>query len=213
VAIITTAEFKTFRGISVSTYDTLIALLIGSAQAQAERYCDRAFDTGTYTEKHNGSRTNTLVLRNAPITSITSISLIDPDGNTTALDSSTYTVQLDSGVVKLAGSLYGWATLDDVDPSERRWGDLPAFPDGHQNLQVVYVGGYATAPNDLKMAMYMYVDALYARTYATGGEDSAYRSQTLGDWSYERASLVGINSVDVVFAKFQNLFNPFRRAV
>jgi uncharacterized phiE125 gp8 family phage protein len=226
VAIISTAEFKTFRGISASTYDTLIGLLIGAAQAQAERYCDRTFDTATFTEKYNSSGTNTVVLRNTPITSITSVSLITPDGDTAAIDSSAYTVQLDSGVVKLASNLYGWTVIEDMDASERRWGDLPGFPMGHQNIQVVYVGGYASnaMPSDLKMAMYLYVgltfeNALQAYTSSGTGGLGTFKSQTLGDWSYTLAGDGGTITdslgrlVTIEFVKFQNWFNPFRRTL
>jgi hypothetical protein len=120
--------------------------------------------------------------------------------------------------------MYGWGVLDDADPSERRWGDLPGFPNGHQNLQVVYVGGYSSMPNDLKFAMYQYVgllfeNALQAYTSSGTGGLGPFKSQTLGDWSYTLAGESGMvtNSsgqmVSLEFARMANLFGPWRRAL
>lgn len=226
MAIISTSDFKTFRNISVSTYDALIGVLIGAGQAQAERYCDRVFDTATYTEKYDGNRTNTLVLRNIPVTTLTSISTIDSSGNTSALDSTSYTYEAATGIVKPCGDAWGWYDATDTDPQDRRWGDVPAFGKGHQNYQVVYTGGYSsgTMPADLKLAMYLYVgdlfeNALQAYTSSGLGGLGPFKSQTLGDWSYTLAGESGLlqmangDWVSSSWAKFANLFNPFRRVV
>lgn len=227
MAIISTSDYKTWRGISVSTYDTLIGILIGAAQAQAERWCGRLFDSATHTEKYSGSGTEILVLRNAPVASVTSITLTRPTGDSYTVDSSTYAVDLESGVVKFDPAATYRVTTDWWGEREPQadWSPQPAFSLGHYNVTVVYVGGYTsqTMPNDLKLAMYQYVDELVARspglTALGGSGPSQYQSESLGDYSYTRpASGEIITSqygalVSQQFAKFRGLFAPYRRTL
>lgn len=218
MAIITAANFKTYRGITVSTYDTLIQTLIDGAQAQVERWCDRAFDTGTFTQTYNGEGSETIILRNTPITSITSITRIYPDGDTSVVDSDDYRCELETGVVKFTNATRGRVLMDSYGEVDvYNWGVAPQFTEGHQNVRVVYVGGYGTMPKDLVSAMYMYVDSLYSETYAVGGSPTAFQSETLGDYSYTNAApasrFIQTNAglISAKFATFKNLFAPWKR--
>lgn len=222
MAIITTAEFKTYRGITASTWDTLIGVLIGAAQAQAERWCGVSFDSNTYTQKYNGDGSDAIVLRVPYLTSITYIRIVAPDATYDEIDSDTYTFDADAAIIKYQPAYVARFTRDAWGEFEAPgFGVSPCFPRGFQNIEVKFVGGYSSMPSDLKMAMYQYIDELYARTSAssTGSSPTTFQSETLGDYSYTlpNGSAVltdaGNNLVSVQWAKFRNLFQPWRRSL
>jgi len=81
MALTSTANFKTFAGITVATYDTLIGQLITRAQSAIEGYCNRVFDSASYREYYDGEGTSELILTQYPVTAINLLST----GRTAAL--------------------------------------------------------------------------------------------------------------------------------
>lgn len=63
------------------TSDTFILKCLNEAITDVNNYCNRNFTAGNYTERFNGDGLSTLYLRNSPITSITSIKILDRDTN------------------------------------------------------------------------------------------------------------------------------------
>lgn len=215
MAIISTQNFKDYRGITASTWDTLIGTLITNAQAQAERYCRRTFDTATFTETYDGSGAGVLILRNAPITSITSVSALsrNSDGTETAsaLSAGTYRFDADSGELFLVprGLVKSFA-FDSLGSPSPTWSRGASFTEGFQNYRVVYVGGYGgsySMPADLKQAMYEMVDELFTPIYLGQGDSKQYQSETLGDYSYSR------KAPEEYSALWKARLEPFRRAI
>lgn len=150
------ADVKTLLGISASTWDTLIQSLITAASKFIANYCDRDFcDAGSdVTEYYDGEEGNlkTLQLKKYPITSITSIgSRIGSFTNPTyyTYDAATqYVFKPESGEVFFQFCV----------------------PRGHQNIKVVYRGGYAVAdiPQDLALACQKLVAKEYSKRKAQG---------------------------------------------
>lgn len=207
MAIISTTEFKTFKNLSGSTYDTLIGLLIGAAQAEAERWCGRLFDSGSQTDTLNGSGSNILFLTRTPITAFTSLSVVASDGTSTAIDSTDYRYDATTGELRLIPESYGRIVQDDFGTVvNEQWGYGRAFPPGFRNIVAVYTGGYSsgTMPLDLKHAMYRYVDAMFQAFKDGGNEGLQYQSEDLGDYSYTKASATAM------FDQFKALFKPYR---
>lgn len=189
--LVTTSEYKAYAGITVSTYDTLIGVLIDIACAQIRRYCGRnltnGFETATRTELYDGNGSAELQLKEWPVTSITSVTLVDDAGGTSALETTgDYRADLNTGVLRRLGAQHGRFAYDDMGQvSAPGWGVSPCWDDGFQNWSVVYVGGYTTIPDDLKYACYQVIDWLYAERR----KNPALQSESLGSYSYTRMSM------------------------
>lgn len=204
MAIATTANYKTYAGITASTWDAQLGVIIPAVQAEMERYCGRVFDTASYTEYHDGCFANQLVLKNTPITALTSVALVGTDGTESTVDSTTYTYDADSGVVSFKRVSRGLVTVDDWGyPENYGSGESPNFGAGFRNVKVVYTAGYSsgTMPADLKMALYRLVDSAFKNV----GQDRTLRSETLGSYSYTAGGGDGYTDLLV------SVCAPFRR--
>jgi len=202
MAVITNTEYKTYAGITGSDLDTVITNLIAELTAKAERYTNRTFEQATLTETYDGDDSQLIQLRSPPIGTLTSVSTLDDSGNSTALDSTTYRVN----------TLNGWLhRLPVSDPSRittdaygsyETIGNLSGvrFPRGHQNVVVVYQGGWATIPDDLKLAYYRMLDALLPQR----GQDLSLSSESMGSYSWTRGGL------DALEGLMEEHFGPFR---
>lgn len=184
MAIITTAQYKTYAGITASTWDTQLGVLIPAVQDQLEKLCGRRFDTGTYTEYIDGANSPTIYVQNAPITSVTSVSLINRAETVVyTYDATGYKVDLEAGLISrqvggFAGGYDNRMPLNGPTAFER----VPQFPDGWENIKIVYVGGYSSMPTSLQYLMYRLVGAAFAQIAA----DVGMKSETLGNYSYTR---------------------------
>jgi hypothetical protein len=159
----TATEYKAWRGVTSSGYDTLYGTLIDTATAEIERLCGRTVGgfistNGPFTETFDGDGTQYLRLSNGPISSITSIKYGNSDQTT--IDSSGYTHDGKHAVMLLPRTSGAFLQRDD-------WG-MPVtgvsgnvFPIGFKNVEVVYAAGYAdtaSVPDDLKLVCYRFVD-------------------------------------------------------
>jgi len=158
MALISTAEYKAYAGITDSTWDTRLAVLISMTEAALLRYCGRAFEEATYTDAEiDGTGERSLWLPNTPVTAVSAVKIVASDGTTTTLDSTDYRWTAAGEIFRL-GSNQWW---DDGDgyafarDNSARWPD-PIEP---ASVLVSYTGGYATIPDDLKGLMYLLVDS------------------------------------------------------
>lgn len=189
MAIVTAAGYKGYKGISATTWDAQLAILIPAVQAMIERYCNRIFESATYTEYKDGDRSDTLVLKNGPVTAITSVKLVDPSGSVTVLstyDPSAYAFETLTNKLVLNNSYDARWIADDRGSTwaDTRMGKYPNWPYGFQNIQVIYTGGYTSIPADLQLAMYEYLDIALAAATQNFGEN-AYESERLGLYQYK----------------------------
>mgnify|MGYP000144228645 CR=1 FL=1 len=154
-----TAEgYKAYRGHTGSDYDARTAVAIGAVEAKVRRLCGRdesnGFEQALRTHVLSGDGTGRLYLPEWPVDSITSVKFRTSStagapvfGET--LDGGSY-VYNDRGVVTRT-SVGGWG-----DECTSVW------PDGNANIQVVCTAGYATLPDDLKLACFILIDAWFA---------------------------------------------------
>lgn len=205
MAIISTSDYNTYAGISGQ--DTLVATLISGAQAAIERACGvDSFDSTSYTDQlYDGTGTPTLILRNAPITAVSSIEIRSglADATPTTLESNTYIAETDrSGLIHRLGSgpLEVWERAPWATPE-------PIWPTGRLNVLVTYTAGYTsqTMPADLKQAMYRLVDALRARR----GRDGTLQSESLGSYSWSAADADAAHAF--LTSEVAALIAPYRR--
>lgn len=135
-ALIDVASVKESLGIasSVTTYDNLITRKINQATEIIERYCQRRFKLTTYTdEEYDAPNTDTLVLKQRPITNVAGFQTRDSslnEGTWDSVDSDQFFSDNDAGILELN---FG-AT-------------------GHWNrYRVTYTAGYETIPADIAEA-------------------------------------------------------------
>lgn len=208
MAVITTAQFKTYAGITVTTWDTLLGVLIPACQAEVESYCNRLFDTATYTETFDGDNSGQLQLSNYPITSITSVSYVGPDGTTVAMPSTSYRYEANTGLLTLVPVSYSKSTAyDTMGNPLNEWTYGPRYNRGFQNYRVVYVGGYSSMPADLQLAMYEYVASKFNPIKNGATADTNLLSESIGDYSYTRKDDTQLGD------NVTRLFRTWRRAI
>lgn len=208
MAITTAAAWKAYRQTSATTWDTLVTdVLIPTAQAEIEAYTDRVIESATYTdEAYSGDGSQELLLRNWPVTVLTSIKVKADDGTTTTLDSSDYRADLgthNTGLVVRLPYTGGSSRLAVDD-----WGEPlgyrsqgASFPEGFQNILVTYTGGYATVPANIVLAAHRLIDHYLSQR----GVDIGVSNDSQGNRS---STFRGGMDIDLMK---RSLLGPYRR--
>jgi len=140
--LITLAQVKEIRGITTTTDDTLLTNLINRVDKAVRLICSRDFESLSYTDYYDGNGNTELMLKQFPVTAITSVKRVDKDKTTV---------------------LYTWAVADydvilDIGLLRLRSG---TFTPGIANIEVKYTAGYITIPEDLAQACISFVGWLY----------------------------------------------------
>lgn len=188
MALTTVADYKVHAKISGSGEDTRLAAILAAAEAWLCRRTGRTFVQASYTTILDGNGGETLLLPERPVASITSVTEKFPDGTTDVLDSDTYRFEA-NGLLRrtfvgrsrfVRSTAATWRA--DVDDG-RGFGNPYVWTEGYQNFTVVYSGGFATIPDDLKYTVYRLIDWFYK----SAGEDPTMLSESIGSYSYTRA--------------------------
>lgn len=190
MAIITASNYKTYAGISDTSLDARLAVLIPIAQERIEALCGRpaaGFETATWTQDFDGHGGPKIFCPCWPVTSITSVSWRAPDGTLTALDSTCYQISADARFVEKPGSVMARGitnpniVADDFNMPLTSYS--PQFREGLKNFRVVYVGGYSSIPEQIKMAAYQLLNDLIIGTR----QPSGLKSESDGRYTYVNA--------------------------
>ena len=140
----TLANVKARLGVSGSADDTLLGLLMDSADAWIANHTGRDFGGGTFTEYFSGGA-EVLILTNFPVVGVTSIK-VDPVGSfgaETIVAATSYVVEPQRGVIQSKYGLFGRC--------------------GPHVVEVVYSTATSAVPNDVKQAYARLVRHWYAR--------------------------------------------------
>ena len=198
MALTSVARIKAFLGLADSdtSKDAQLDVLRSGAEALIKSYTNRDLESATYTEYYSGNNTYTLVLRNKPVTAITSVH-VDATGNfgqytgtPTPFASATQltygtdcVLDYDEGSSQsTSGILYRLNTTWPVMPQVSIWGTLVReISPLRGNVKVVYTAGYTAIPDDLQYAV-CYLVSYMRRTAALGGP---LQSERIGDYSYQ----------------------------
>ncbi len=136
MAIITVEQVKNYLKINTTSDDveSIIDRLIDRVQKSFESYCNRNFESASYTEYYDGQGSNILVLKQLPITVIDSI-----------YDSTTW--------IWDAGSLIDSASYRIMDNNSVVFKDT-ILGNSLQNVKITYTAGYSTStmPKDIQQA-------------------------------------------------------------
>ena len=139
------ADVKTYLGITDTNSDAVLTTLVTNASTLIESYCNRVFLSAPYTETRNGTGGPKLLLLNAPITAVASLT-VDGYGIVPAPDAISPGYLFDQQVLYIRPGAY---------PGE--------FVRGIQNVTVSYTAGYVTVPPDVNQACVELVAAKYAK--------------------------------------------------
>jgi hypothetical protein len=143
MALVTVDDVKYVYGlIGEGDYD-LVSEIIDRVGKSFDTYCDRVFESATYTEDYDGDRRD-IMLEHYPVTSITSVTDRGQDWTgSTVINSSYYKISRDNRHILFSSS----ATLTRY----------------RENIRIVYVAGYTTIPDDIKQACIREVIIEYKR--------------------------------------------------
>lgn len=142
MALITASEYKGWSSLPDS-YDTLIGVLIGQAEALLYQHLGVAsLEEATYTDATaTGYGTSELRVKNWPITAVSAVKYRGSGSDTTTLTATSY-------------------RFDEERPVIHTLGDWCWSRDAVANYLVTYTAGYATVPDRVKNVMYRLVDWL-----------------------------------------------------
>lgn len=154
MALTTTAGYKTRNGITVSTYDSALAVVLTDAEAAVSNWCKRTLEsTGSdVTEYYDGTGTDTILLNMYPIVTVTSVSYMS--GVTSGAADYTAYGTGEYYTEAATGKLIFFTSLDWAFPESNS--TPSSWPVGTANIKVVYKAGYtsATVPADLAGTIY-----------------------------------------------------------
>ena len=141
------SNVKDFLNITDANSDTILNGYLETISKYIEHFCNRVFDSATYTEYHSGDRSYRVFVKNPPIVCITSVH--DDTGReygiTSLIDPTQYTFDSVAGIIKFDLQLSRW----------------------ENNIKVVYVGGYSSLPVDLELAARLLVSAKWLEQQTT----------------------------------------------
>lgn len=198
MALTAKATIKTLLGISDTSLDDVIDLLIPQADAIIKGYLKREIEEATYTEYYSGTGDQTLILKQTPVQSITSVNE-DRDGfygdgtdafpaSTLLVEGTDYVLRKDDASateVSKSGILYrinsAWPR-----PYSRKRGQIASSPGiAMGNIKVVYVAGWETVPADITFAANKLVTSMLQSLDAGG----RLESESIEDYSYTLAGV------------------------
>ncbi|WP_339730097.1 phage head-tail connector protein [uncultured Gimesia sp.] len=219
MALTDAVTIKTLLGISDTSLDTVLAVLIPQADSIIKGYLQREIEQATYTEYYSGSGNQVIVLNQTPVQSITSVNE-DSDGyfgdgtdafpaTSLLFEGTDYVLRKDDATateVSKSGILYrigkAWPR-----PSSRLRGQLSSAPGlGLGNLKVVYVAGWATVPADIQFAANKLVTSMLESIDAGG----RLESESIEDYSY---TLSGAEAAGKFLDSIKGSLSRYKRVV
>ncbi len=167
MSLVTLAKYKSYLGIASNdtTKDTDLTDLQSSVEARVKEYLLRDIESTTYTDElYNGSGWGGLVLRQYPVTAVSSISVYEGIG---------------------AGNVETWTTLVEHTHYDRKI--IPSesysvllenyiFTKGIQNYKITYTAGYSTIPSDIQLACKELMKIVYANSPISGNNRLGFLS-------------------------------------
>lgn len=142
-SLTTLTDVKSYLGISVTTWDTILSTLITQVSASIEDYCERTFGVTDYVDYYNGKRlVSILQLRNYPVVTFTDIreDAARVFGSTSVIPTTNYAVDNASGTIYFDGWRLSY---------------------GIKSVKVTYSAGYSTLPPAVVLACHKLMGAAF----------------------------------------------------
>lgn len=203
-ALVTLAGTKTFLGITDSSRDAVLEILINTASDYIEKRTGRKFSETDYEqETYDGTGTDQIQLKNYPVVAFTKLEVNNTSNNSDSwseIPESEYWVDTETGIITKTGAFVG----SDFNSELAESLSDSIFNSGKNRYRATYSAGYESIPNDLKYACMSLVETLL---YSSGGK--AIKSETLGDHSvsYEAISVKGYGKglVDDIIGTYRDI--------
>lgn len=128
--LITLAEYKAAMGISDSSGDTVLSLLITQVSAAIQSWLNRDLSSVVRSESRDGNGKDAMVLAEYPVTAVSSV-VINGNIIPAAANAQSPGYEFSDTAIYLRGYV---------------------FDRGRRNVQLVYTAGYAMIPDDIKRA-------------------------------------------------------------
>lgn len=150
-------KVKEFIGITNTSQDTFLGTLLDGISDAIETDCQRAIALGTYSEKFDVEYdyTEDFMLTNYPVQSVVALT--------------------DNGTLLTEDTDYYWETHGYV----HRYPEDYYFTTGLRKIEITYVAGYDSIPDDVQLVTQKLVAQIY-NTRDTG----SYSQEKIGDYSY-----------------------------
>lgn len=213
--ILTLSEYKALQGITETTYDAQLEVLIPMVNDYIENYCNREFGEGEYTERNPGVvdyyGRYVFRVKNRPLNEVLEVNLyfMGAQGSPASIDVSLMDVFTREGIAYYTG------TLDNSIAMIR-----PEYADQFY-YDITYSGGETVPPAVKLAASIMAADTfkyLQATVVLSGTQTGELKSVTLDDYSetYETTGslFAQLHSKDigmVLTPTVVNLLNPYKR--
>ncbi len=193
----TLANLKTTLGFTGTAKDAQYTLLLAAADQAVKSELGRDIEAASYTDYLSGNGTRYMVLRQTPVTAVTSVYINfssyyghDPDNPFDIphllTDGKDYVLDWDdaAGTRSLSGRLirinYVWSEMNRSYTQGKVTQEVaPAIG----NIKVVYTAGYTDVPADLQYAVCLVVSSML-NSLSKGGP---YESGRLGEYAYKLA--------------------------
>lgn len=225
MALTNLTTIKAFLNIPVSdtSLDAWINAIYPAAEQVIKRYLDRDLESTAYEEFYTGQNRNYIVLRQTPVTALTSLYFdkngyfgTNPNGSFATATQLTEGVDFvvdwkNSGVSKQSDTGVIWRINDvwphwyrDVRPGSLSW----VYQESRGNIKVAYTAGYTSIPQDIQLA----VALLVSEEMRNLPKGAPLVSERIGDYSYEvggermMGKLQSIGSLRQLLSKYKDVF-------
>jgi len=153
--LISMTDLKLHLDIGTTGQDGWLDKALASTTKRIETYCNRHFASAGYTEYADGVNKGFLHVKNPPIINVSALnSDVNRDfGSATEYATNAYITYDDDGRIELL-------SIADVTSSSL---SPVVFPSGQQNIKIVYTGGYAAIPEDVRLGCAEWIGRIYKR--------------------------------------------------
>lgn len=176
--LITLADAKSYLGITATTDDAVITGFISAAQKAMESFVHRALEAVSVTEILDGSGDYDLFIRE-PARTITSIH--EDDDHTWG-----------AGCLVAAADYNLILLRDGAGRRIHRYDEIWAT--GVQSAKVVYMAGFASLPEDVKVACQVQIGVLYSEWARAKSRKDVLSSMGVSGWTMTWIAREGLDS-------------------
>lgn len=163
-------EYRTLAGITVATNDAALQMILNEVNGALTHAIRQPLESTTYTEYYDAPYTDRLVLRQWPVTTVTTVKVAqNSSGDPAKFTTDTLWTQYVDYVVEVDQS-NGSSRSGLLRSTRGYWGMQQAHPMGrlasrmtadYRAVQVVYVAGYDQIPQSLKSAALLMTSRLF----------------------------------------------------
>lgn len=146
---VSVSDLKDHLNLTLADDDTMLANVVVAARQYVERFIGRPIVNTTFDLHYDAFPAGAITLPKAPVTSVTSVKYLDPNGVETTLSGGSYTADIHSDPGRIVPGADGWPDTDDV-----------------PNAVVVrFVAGHGAAADDVPLTLRQAVLLIAAHWY------------------------------------------------